>query len=206
MVCFLGGEGEAAQDLSSSVRDLNTGQWGAGSSSPGLDTKLNTDVSVTCPIGLRPELENSSGLRTSLLVELSAGNSLVVQWLGFCAFIAEGSGSLPGRGTNIPQGVQCGQKKKKKRKRTWCYCSILGFPGGSDGKESAWNAGDPGLIPGSGRSPGEGNDYQIQYFCLGNAMNSGACQATVHGLAESQTGPPQFPGGPVAFTFNGCWL
>ena len=116
MVCFLGGEGEAAQDLSSSVRDLNTGQWGAGSSSPGLDTKLNTDVSVTCPIGLRPELENSPGVRTSLLVELSAGNSLVVQWLGFCAFIAEGSGSLPGRGTKIPQGVQCGQKKKKKKK------------------------------------------------------------------------------------------
>ena len=62
-------------------------------------------------------LENSPGLRTSLLVELSAGNSLVVQWLGFCAFIAEGAGSIPGWGTKIPQGVQCGPKKKKKKGR-----------------------------------------------------------------------------------------
>ena len=44
----------------------------------------------------------------------------------------------------------------------------LGFPGGSDGKESACNAGDPGLIPGLGRSPGEGNGYSLQYSCLGN--------------------------------------
>ena len=62
-------------------------------------------------------LENSPGLRTSLLVELSAGNSLVVQWLGFCAFIAEGAGSIPGWGTKSPQGVQCGPKKKKKKKK-----------------------------------------------------------------------------------------
>ena len=41
-----------------------------------------------------------------------------------------------------------------------------GFPGGSEGKESAYNAGDPGLIPASGRSPGEGNGYPLQYSCL----------------------------------------
>ena len=44
--------------------------------------------------------------------------------------------------------------------------SYLGFPGGSDGKESACNAGDPGSIPGSGRSPGEGNGNPLQYSCL----------------------------------------
>ena len=44
----------------------------------------------------------------------------------------------------------------------------LGFPGGSDGKESACNAGDSGLIPGSGRSPGEGNGNPLQYSCLEN--------------------------------------
>ena len=60
--------------------------------------------------------------------------------------------------------------------------------GGSDGKESAFNAGDPGLIPGSGRSPGEGNDNPFQYSCLGNPMDSGAWQAIVHGVAnESDT-------------------
>ena len=44
----------------------------------------------------------------------------------------------------------------------------MGFPGGSDGKESTCNAGDPGSIPGSGRSPGEGHGYPLQYFCLEN--------------------------------------
>ena len=45
-----------------------------------------------------------------------------------------------------------------------------GFPGGSDSKESAYNAGDPGSIPGSGRSPGERNGYLLQYSCLENSM------------------------------------
>ena len=46
----------------------------------------------------------------------------------------------------------------------------MGFPGGSDGKESAYNVGDPGLIPGSGRSPGEGNGKPLQSSCLENPM------------------------------------
>ena len=46
-----------------------------------------------------------------------------------------------------------------------------GFPGGSDGEESACNAGDPDLIPGLGRSPGEGNGYQLQYSCLENNLD-----------------------------------
>ena len=63
----------------------------------------------------------------------------------------------------------------------------LGFPGGSESKESACNAGDPGSIPGLGRSPGEGNDNLLQYSCLENPMDRGAWQATVHGVAKSQT-------------------
>ena len=51
---------------------------------------------------------------------------------------------------------------------------MLGFPGGSDGKESACNAQDLGLIPGSGRSPGEGNGNPLQYSCLENPMDGGA--------------------------------
>ena len=64
---------------------------------------------------------------------------------------------------------------------------IEGFPGGSDGKASAYSAGDPGLIPGLGRSPGEGNGNPLQYFCLENPRDRGALQATVHGVAQSQT-------------------
>ena len=55
----------------------------------------------------------------------------------------------------------------------------LDFPGGSDGKASVYNAGDPGLIPGLGRSPGEGNGNPLQYYCLENPMDRGAWWATV---------------------------
>ena len=51
---------------------------------------------------------------------------------------------------------------------------LLSFPGGSDGKESARHEGDPGLFPGWGRSPGEGNGKTLQYSCLGNSMDGGA--------------------------------
>ena len=58
------------------------------------------------------------------------------------------------------------------------------FPGGSEGKESAYNAGDAGSIPGLGRSPGEGNGNLLQCFCLRNLMNSEAWRATVHGVVK----------------------
>ena len=58
------------------------------------------------------------------------------------------------------------------------------FPGGSDGKESICNAGDLGLIPESGRSPGEGNVYPLQYSCLGHPLDRGAWQATVPGVTQ----------------------
>ena len=74
------------------------------------------------------------------------------------------------------------------------YCSItygevlhrLGFPGGSNGKESACSTGDPCLIPGLGRSPGGGNGYPLQYSWLENPMDRGARRATVHGVTRSR--------------------
>ena len=63
----------------------------------------------------------------------------------------------------------------------------MGFPSGSDGKKSACNAGDLGSITGWGRSPGDGNGYQLQYSCLENSMDRGAWWATVHEVAESPT-------------------
>ena len=57
----------------------------------------------------------------------------------------------------------------------------------SDGKESAFNVGDLGLMPGLGRFPGEGHGNPLQYFCLENPMDRGAWWATVQGMAKSQT-------------------
>ena len=63
----------------------------------------------------------------------------------------------------------------------------MGFPDGSLVKNPPANAVDAGSIPGLGRSRGEGNDNPLQYSCLGNPMDRGAWQATVHGIAKSQT-------------------
>ena len=65
--------------------------------------------------------------------------------------------------------------------------TFMGFPGGSDGKKSDLNAGDPGLIPWLGKSPGEGNGNPPQYSCLGNPMNRGAWWSSGHGVAKRQT-------------------
>ena len=62
-----------------------------------------------------------------------------------------------------------------------------GFPGSSDGNESACSVGDLGWIPGLGRSPGEGNGNPLQYSCLGNPTDGGAWQATVHGVTKNRT-------------------
>ena len=67
----------------------------------------------------------------------------------------------------------------------------------ADGKASARNAGDPGSIPGSGKSPEEGNGNPLQYSCLGNPMDRGTWWATVHGVAKSRTRLSDF-----TFTFK----
>ena len=78
---------------------------------------------------------------------------------------------------------------RKNCKRPWnlvLFPASLGFPGGSDGKESACKAGNPGLIPGLGRSPGEGNGNPAQYSCLENPMDGGAWQGS-SGITKSWT-------------------
>ena len=64
---------------------------------------------------------------------------------------------------------------------------FLGFPGGSDDEESTCSVGDLGSIPRLGRFPGGGHGNPLQSPCLENPMDRGACQATVHGVAKSQT-------------------
>ena len=65
--------------------------------------------------------------------------------------------------------------------------ALSGFPGGSDSKESGCKAGNPGSIPGSGKSPGEGNGHPHQCSCLENSMSRGDLQSTAHGISESDT-------------------
>ena len=65
------------------------------------------------------------------------------------------------------------------------YSCIMHFPGGSNGKESAFNAGYQGSIPRLGRSPGEGNGNLLQYSGLENSMDRGAWWAVVHGITKS---------------------
>ena len=71
-----------------------------------------------------------------------------------------------------------------------CYArkgDALDFPGGSDGKASACNVGDPSVIPGLERSPGGGHGNPLQYSCLKNLMDRGAWGTTVSGVTKSQT-------------------
>ena len=80
------------------------------------------------------------------------------------------------------------------RKGDDSFCRTLGgFPGGSNGKESACNAGDRDLIPGLGRSHGEGNDNPFQYFCVQSSRTREAWWAVVHGVSKSQTGLSSYP-------------
>ena len=67
------------------------------------------------------------------------------------------------------------------------FLKLLGFLGSSAHEESACNARDPGLVPGWGRSPGEGKGYPLQYSGLENPMDRGAWWAMVHGVVKSQT-------------------
>ena len=76
---------------------------------------------------------------------------------------------------------------KVKMKVTQSCPEVWGFPGDSVGKESTYSAGDLGLIPGLGRSPGEGNSYPLQYWGLENSVDRGAWQVIVHGAAKSWT-------------------
>ena len=85
-----------------------------------------------------------------------------------------------------------GKEERETEAATWSLklnkgLFIMGFHGGSDSKESACNSGDPGSIPGLGRSPGEVNGYPLQYSSLENSMDRGVWRATVHGVTKNQT-------------------
>ena len=125
----------------------------------------------------------------------------MVQWLRFHASNARNSGLIPGRGARITHAARTRKYFKSKFYRfysatvqishNYMYTSppsmypllLQGFPGGSDGKKSACNAGDPGSVPGWGRSPGGGNGTPLQY-CLENPVDRGTWEATVPGVTK----------------------
>ena len=86
--------------------------------------------------------------------------------------------------TLIPNSEKNTTRKKKKTKLQ--AINSFDFPGDSHDKEYICNAGDPGLIPGLGRSAGKGNGYPPQYSCLENSTDRGSWQATVHWVTKSQ--------------------
>ena len=103
----------------------------------------------------------------------SLGKHIVIHFLKFALCFARSSSSrLPSIACCFPQELFSSSP------------FFQGFPGGSHNKESACNARDPGLTPGLGRSPGEGNGYPLQHSCLENSMDSGAWQATVHAVTK----------------------
>ena len=134
-------------------------------------------------------------------IKFHPGNSLVVQWLRVHASNAKNSGLIPGRGARVTHAAQTRKYFKSKFYRfysatmqishNYMYTSppsmypllLRGFPGGSGGKKSACNAGDPGSVPGWGRSPGGGNGTPLQY-CLENPMDRGTWEATVPGVTK----------------------
>ena len=78
--------------------------------------------------------------------------------------------------------------EKTLKRNIYIYISHFpGFPSGSDCKESAYNTGEMGSIPGSGRFPVEGNDNPLEYSCLGNPMDRGAWRVAVHGVPKRGT-------------------
>ena len=82
--------------------------------------------------------------------------------------------------------MDCTRRLEKERQELFLdFC--IDFPAGSDGKASAYNAGDLGSIPGSGRSPGEGNGNQLQCSCMGNPTDQEAGGLSSMGLQKSQT-------------------
>ena len=87
-------------------------------------------------------------------------------------------------------GLKNSVLSSRNQTQEYILCNCLykkSFPGGSDGKESTCNAEDLGLIPGLGRSPGEGNGNPLQYSCLENSMDRGDWRSVVRGVPENQT-------------------
>ena len=137
------------------------------------------------------------------ILHCSEAAGLMEWWMVGCPFEESVTASsrsqyLAGLGQVSPEGCECPEctylllylpKLRFMNQEVEMEVAVLivGFPGGSDSKESACNAGDPGSIPGLGRSSGEGNGNLLHYSCLENSMDRAAGLATVHVITKNQT-------------------
>ena len=161
-------------DLSDAFLKVRLGLWAIGRKITGEKGRFHHIISTVYTVNLTgrltfiviswlkqslPDFSMGTSLILSLHIVLfgrkSRAQSTSKDW-GFCS---------PPRGWNL-------------------YVNYLDFPGSSGSKESACSAGDLGLIPGLGRSPGEGNGNSLQYSCLESPMDRGAWRATVHGVTR----------------------
>ena len=129
---------------------------------------------------LMPEI-STTALRQKVLSSIKSEIRCwrVLLWVTFPALLCSSKEEIQ----------QLRQRKSWAASGVWSelYTPLLCFPGGSEGKASACNAGDLGSIPGSGRSPGEGNGNPLQYSFLENPMDRGSWQTIVHRVTKSQT-------------------
>ena len=112
-------------------------------------------------------------------LHVSAGHMLCILWVCLSSISASPWPTIT--------GLDIGCREKSCRSIFLPPKQYKDFSGGSDGKASAYNAGDLTSIPGSGRSPGEGNGNPLQYSCLENPMNGGTWWITIYGVAKNQT-------------------
>ena len=142
--------------------------------------------------------ENIHGLSSAQLQGRSAPGQLLISDPHFWSLMSCPGEKVPSALQLYQPGVPAASLNSPRFHFLLCEMKLTGlrrisgseggyFPGGSEGKESACNAGNLGSIPGSGRSPGDGNGYPLQYSYLENSMNRGARQATVHGTTKSWT-------------------
>ena len=146
------------------------------------------------------EIHSVLGLEESTLWTLPKADSMQIlsnyQWYFHRTRIKNFTMCMETQKTPNSQSNLEKEKPSWRNQPSWLQATLLiqsysnqdgSFPGDSIGKESTCSAGDLGSIPGSGRSPGEGNGYPLQYSCLENPMDRGAWWATVHGAAKGRT-------------------
>ena len=138
---------------------------------------FNTSIKLAPSFSIKfvPENIQIFSAFTSKYLQLHCLYTFVLWWGSYCNWFTLVHTLQPGEG-NFLWGVSL---------EDFWRSSALGLPYSSDGKESACKAGDLGLIPGSAKSPGQGNGNPLQYSCLENPMDRGAWWATVHGVADS---------------------
>ena len=146
-------------------------------------------ISIGIALNLQVALRNRAILKILILPHPGAWNIFSFICVTFRRQWHPTPVLLPGKShgrRSLVESSPWGQEESDTTERLHFTLVPLGFPCSSAGKESACSAGDPGLIPGLGRSPGEGNGNPLQYPCLEKLMDRGGWWAAVHGVAKSR--------------------